>query len=1099
MNKILEVSGVFEYIDKEKFYKIENNNLLKPFFINIVSDNDIWMFLSSSGGLTAGRKDSTNSLFPYETNDKIYSQSETGSKTIIRTENYVWEPFEKSKIKRFDIIQNIYKGVYGNILIFEEINKDLNLVFRYKWETSQKYGIVRTSTIENVGDKNTQIEILDGIQNIMPNGVNSVLEVNSSCLVDAYKANELDENNLIGIYSLTTLINDSPTPIEVLKANVAWNISEDKPKVLLSSEQIQKFSTGGDVETETEVYGSKGAYLTVHKFNLNSNSLKSWVIVMDVGYSHSQIVDLQKLIENKNFDSVFEDINKSKENLKIIVAMSDGLQETGDDLAKHHQYLNVLYNVMRGGIFMDAYAFNYEQFIEFVALRNKNCLNNHEILDKLKTCKTISELKAITASNKDLYRLSLEFMPLSFSRRHGDPSRPWNKFNIELKNDKGEKIYNYEGNWRDIFQNWEALSISYPNFIENMISKFVNASTIDGFNPYKINKVGIDWEKPEADNPFGGLGYWGDHQIIYLLKLMQQMKDFYPQKLNEMLDNEIFTYANVPYEIVSYADILKDSKNTILFNFEKDKKIEELAEQFGSDGKLIMKDGEVYHVTFIEKLIVPILSKISNLFVGGGIWMNTQRPEWNDANNAIVGIGLSMVTVYNLYQALNFYKDILKSFDGEVNISKEVVDWLVGTTSILEKYKNTKKESAKNILDELGNKFSDFRQTIYSKGFSYKQKTNIDEVNKLINLGIEYLTYTINANRFELFSSYNLLKDDFTVESMRNMLEGQSSIIASGFLKSNEVVELLDTMKNSKLYSNTLNSYYLYPIKKTTKFMNKNIIDNKNIPFDDKVLVKDCFGNIRFKENIITEEQLSLSLAKSKYTEEEKEIVANYYEDVFQKKKFTGRSEVMYKFEGIGCIYWHQNAKLLLGVQDCLVREYLLNGESENAKALLEEYIELTNGMGYRKEPKNWGAFPLDPYSHSSYNGKAEQPGMTGQVKEMVLARQRELGVIIENGVIEFHPFFVRDEEYLNQKSELITYDLNNKVNIIPLEKDTLAFTICQVPIIYKKSNTNKIEVYLTKGEKVTLNSLALNAELSQNIFNRDGVIENIVVYVKVD
>ena len=85
-------------------------------------------------------------------------------------------------------------------------------------------------------------------------------------------------------------------------------------------------------------------------------------------------------------------------------------------------------------------------------------------------------------------------MPLKFSRRHGDPSRPWNKFSINTKNEDGSKILDYQGNWRDIFQNWEALAHSYPEFMENMIHKFLNATTFDGYNPYRVTKDGFDWE-----------------------------------------------------------------------------------------------------------------------------------------------------------------------------------------------------------------------------------------------------------------------------------------------------------------------------------------------------------------------------------------------------------------------------------------------------------------------------------------------------------------------------------------------------------------------------------------------------------------------------
>ena len=76
---------------------------------------------------------------------------------------------------------------------------------------------------------------------------------------------------------------------------------------------------------------------------------------------------------------------------------------------------------------------------------------------------TYHDLDAALASNTDLQleRLCREYLPLSFSRRHGDPSRPWNRFAIKVKDEKGNKLLNYEGNWRDIFQNWEALELVY--------------------------------------------------------------------------------------------------------------------------------------------------------------------------------------------------------------------------------------------------------------------------------------------------------------------------------------------------------------------------------------------------------------------------------------------------------------------------------------------------------------------------------------------------------------------------------------------------------------------------------------------------------------
>ena len=65
------IKGELLTINNETFYKISNSHLMRPFFMTIVSDSNHWMFISSNGGLTAGRKNAEFALFPYYTDDKI--------------------------------------------------------------------------------------------------------------------------------------------------------------------------------------------------------------------------------------------------------------------------------------------------------------------------------------------------------------------------------------------------------------------------------------------------------------------------------------------------------------------------------------------------------------------------------------------------------------------------------------------------------------------------------------------------------------------------------------------------------------------------------------------------------------------------------------------------------------------------------------------------------------------------------------------------------------------------------------------------------------------------------------------------------------------
>ena len=80
-----EIRGDYVRINNEDYFKIVNSQAMRPFFMSIVSDSNHWMFISSNGALTAGRKNSESSLFPYYTDDKITESLEiTGSKTLIR-------------------------------------------------------------------------------------------------------------------------------------------------------------------------------------------------------------------------------------------------------------------------------------------------------------------------------------------------------------------------------------------------------------------------------------------------------------------------------------------------------------------------------------------------------------------------------------------------------------------------------------------------------------------------------------------------------------------------------------------------------------------------------------------------------------------------------------------------------------------------------------------------------------------------------------------------------------------------------------------------------------------------------------------------------
>ena len=163
-----------------------------------------------------------------------------------------------------------------------------------------------------------------------------------------------------------------------------------------------------------------------------------------------------KILNNKNLASELEDdINLVHKILIKLAASADGLQHSSDELRDIRHYSNTMFNIMRGGIFDDNYTIGAKDFKNYIKKANKEIFSKFSSkIDSLGHEFTLDNLKALirNETDEDFTRLSIEYLPLKFSRRHGDPSRPWNQFSINLKDEDGSKVLDYEGNWRDIFK-----------------------------------------------------------------------------------------------------------------------------------------------------------------------------------------------------------------------------------------------------------------------------------------------------------------------------------------------------------------------------------------------------------------------------------------------------------------------------------------------------------------------------------------------------------------------------------------------------------------------------------------------------------------------
>ena len=88
----------------------------------------------------------------------------------------------------------------GDIVAFEEINNTLGLTFLYDCSASEKYGFVRKSSLFNNNKKELKIEIIDGLRNILPAGIELRTQQEMSNLVNAYKVSEYNTDSYCALY-----------------------------------------------------------------------------------------------------------------------------------------------------------------------------------------------------------------------------------------------------------------------------------------------------------------------------------------------------------------------------------------------------------------------------------------------------------------------------------------------------------------------------------------------------------------------------------------------------------------------------------------------------------------------------------------------------------------------------------------------------------------------------------------------------------------------------------------------------------------------------------------------------------------------------------
>ena len=273
------VEGRLVTVDGRDWYRIDGLEHLEPFLVSVVSDADLWMFVSSTGALTAGRVDADHALLPYETDDRIHrAAGVTGPITWLARQRdghrELWRPFAADLDPA--ATRSLAKPVRSNALLLEERHEDWALAFRVTWAPSPTHGWVRTVEVEDLGGDGAEIEVLDGLLDVMPTGVDARTEQLTSNLVDAYKRSEIGPWGRVALYTLESLITDRAEPAEALAATAVWSAGLPGAQVHLDERVIASMRAGTGREPTSLLTGRRGCYLLRGTTAIPPGGVVSW-------------------------------------------------------------------------------------------------------------------------------------------------------------------------------------------------------------------------------------------------------------------------------------------------------------------------------------------------------------------------------------------------------------------------------------------------------------------------------------------------------------------------------------------------------------------------------------------------------------------------------------------------------------------------------------------------------------------------------------------------------------------------------------------------------------------------------------------------------
>ena len=825
--------------DKFLIKNYENTKAFSSFLPGIagVKGNPMWVFYVNRGqGIASfGIENKDNAIMEFHPADQSYIFTELkGFRTFLRVNKKYYEAFSSSnsslEIEREMIIDK-------NTLTFTEINKVLEIETKVSYfimPEEEFSALTRIVEVKNIGDKNINLEIIDGLPELLPYGVSNSLFKIIGFTARAWMEITNTENK-IPLFGLRAAIGDTEL-VEETKNGYFYLASDGKN--LLNNIYDKSALFGSDTSLKIakafESMGVEGINNSTQStentlpsaFSIGVNTLQkneTYRINSIIGFSEKY----EYLSENIN-NLITNDFIDSKKELaeKLVNDLTKSVEtKTSNNAFDKYCEQNYLDNILRGG-----YPLIFE---------NKN--------------------------KQVVYHV--------FSRKHGDLERDYNFFALQAN-----KYSQGNGNFRDVLQNRRNDVFFNPKLGNFNIKMFMNFIQADGNNPLVIKgttfklesnleevlalvdsnkaelkkylekeftpgevlsfvgqkeiKLNVSEEEfvktllfysEQLEQAEFGEGYWIDHWT-YLMDLVDTYLEIYPETLDKLLfEEKDYKTFDSPAFVKARKDKYKVRNGKVMQigaleeSEEKEHKIKERGHNY-----LVDKNGNIYKTNLFAKLLLLAVNKFSTLDpYGMGLEMEANKPGWNDALNGLAGmIGSGMSETFELKRLLKFLKESLVNSKIEnVNVFRELYTFMKNIELILDDYFCNNKQF--DYWDKVATLKEEYRKKVF---FDIEGKEEVLDKNELLHFinkmlakleeGIKkskecgkglyptYFTYELT----DYVEENNIISPKaFSLKTLPLFLEGPTRAFKT--LELEERKEIYDFIRNSNIYDKKLAMY----------------------------------------------------------------------------------------------------------------------------------------------------------------------------------------------------------------------------------------------------------------------------------------------------